>query len=370
MARVLLFNPENDVRLGEMPGRTPRKLTQNVIALGCDGALLPLWWADEEDYILVRNIPVCRHESVRLQAEEMKRKFGLCGSVIFEGEKVCTDSIGMPWGWSYDSAAMLTAVGAECPSEAEIQNIRQLSHRRTASVIAKKLATMLPFAIPSPAVECGCIEKVDDFVEQHGEAYVKTPWSSSGRGVIRLSGRPGDRERQLIVSAIRRQGSVMCEQALCGLQDFAMLFYAEGGRAEYRGLSVFETNGSAAYSGNIVDSEEQLEAVLLQSGADSDELNAVRQSLECVLTEIVAPYYTGWMGVDMLVMGNGGIAPCIELNLRMTMGVVAWMLARRLPVAEKPGRYTVAYRSDPADAISLTGNYQDATFSFQYRKNM
>ena len=34
MPRVLLFNPENDVRLAEVPGRTPRKLTENVRALG------------------------------------------------------------------------------------------------------------------------------------------------------------------------------------------------------------------------------------------------------------------------------------------------------------------------------------------------
>lgn len=45
--------------------------------------------------------------------------------------------------------------------------------------------------------------------------------------------------------------------------------------------------------------------------------------------------YKGWIGVDMLAYHSIGkesqlqLAPCIEINMRMTMGVVATLLANK-----------------------------------------
>ena len=144
MPRVLLFNPENDVRLAEVPGRTPRKLTENVRALGRDGALLPLWWADENDYILIRE---GNKETLEQHAMELYAEFGLKANLVFSNDAIAGYATGMPWGWSYDSAKTLSAIGAVCPAQQQIEKIRQLSHRRTASEIASRLAWHLPFKI-------------------------------------------------------------------------------------------------------------------------------------------------------------------------------------------------------------------------------
>ena len=37
----------------------------------------------------------------------------------------------------------------------------------------------------------------------------------------------------------------------------------------------------------------------------------------------MAPWYEGPVGVDMLVTSDGNLHPCIEINWRMTMGMVA-----------------------------------------------
>lgn len=364
MSRLLLFNPENDVRLGETPGKTPRKLTSNVVALGRDGGLLPMWWADDGDYILVREQ---RNAQTEQRADELREKFGLKGTLLFLNEHVADGTMGQPWGWSYDSAAIMSSAGAKCPDSMQTEQIRQLSHRRTGAEIARRLRQLLPFDIPEPATECTTIDHVREFLSEHNVAYVKAPWSCSGRGVWKLPAEIDARTENILSATLRRQGCLMCERALDGVQDFAMLFYADSGRADYRGLSVFNTSGDA-YSGNIIAGEEELLLKLVGAGADRAELAAIREVLQTVLSQTIAPRYSGWMGVDMLLQKNGRIAPCIELNLRMTMGVVAIYLARRLADSGNLYHYTVGPVSSSPGRISITGTDRNATFGFYLNK--
>ena len=44
------------------------------------------------------------------------------------------------------------------------------------------------------------------------------------------------------------------------------------------------------------------------------------------IAEVVAPGYSGPLGIDMLATGDGRINPCVEMNLRMTMGMGGGML--------------------------------------------
>ena len=45
-----------------------------------------------------------------------------------------------------------------------------------------------------------------------------------------------------------------------------------------------------------------------------------------ILNEVIAPHYEGLFGVDLLVTADGRINPCVEINLRRTMGhaTLAW----------------------------------------------
>ena len=102
----------------------------------------------------------------------------------------------------------------------------------------------------------------------------------------------------------------MAEPYYQKVEDFALEFVADV-KVRYVGLSLFETNGSA-YSGNIVASEEKKRQML---GKYID---------GTLLDELI-------LGVDMMVVagGDGGpfrIHPCVEINLRRTMGHVALAL--------------------------------------------
>ncbi|MCM1020869.1 MAG: hypothetical protein NC343_01685 [Muribaculum sp.] len=364
MARLLLFNPENDIRLGEIPGKTPRRLTNNVVALGRDGALLPLWWADETDTVLVRCDNEAMFEQYLRKVKALESKFGLKANILYQGQRLTEECIGSPWGWSYDSANIMRQAGSISLTDVEVERIRQLSHRRTSIIINNSLRGLLSFPLPASAKECHTMSEVISFLRENNGGYIKAPWSSSGRGVIKIDKEPDEKTCVLIESFIRRQSSVICEHMLNGVQDFAMLFYCENGLANYKGLSIFNTRGGTTYSGNIVDDDDRLHDIIVHRGVEANRIDQLKEALLKVLTEHVAPYYMGWLGIDMLVTADGLVAPCIELNLRMTMGVVAWYLARRLPKELLPSLYSVAINDKQNAGISIIGAEPDSKFNF------
>lgn len=111
------------------------------------------------------------------------------------------------------------------------------------------------------------------------------------------------------------------------VKDFAYEFYSYGdGRVEYVGLSLFETNRSS-YAGNIVAAEEE-KAARLRRYLPDEVLSEARCRLEKYFSESAFRDYSGPLGVDMMVVakddGRGFLLhPCVEINVRRTMGHVA-----------------------------------------------
>lgn len=94
---------------------------------------------------------------------------------------------------------------------------------------------------------------------------------------------------------------------------------------------MFETSPTGEYAGNVLASQEYMRSSL-ERYIPGDVLDRVVVSLCRVLADYVCPVYKGYMGVDMMVYDRGGVpalAPCVELNLRATMGVVALGFSRR-----------------------------------------
>ena len=119
--------------------------------------------------------------------------------------------------------------------------------------------------------------------------------------------------------------------------DFAVEFYCENGKTAMRGYSLFVTDSHSQYDHGIVAAEKELKSRITTLYPGLDEVVA---SLTQVLDEIVAPHYTGWLGVDMLLFNaqfpqqththGVGINPCVELNLRPTMGAITSVIGNTL----------------------------------------
>ena len=332
MSRLHLFNPENDMALGY--GRGSFTLSPMVDALRIDGASLPIWYASEGDWIYD-----ARADENRPWYDRISELFKLDVNV---SDRVPEGMYGAPWGWSHEVCGRFAKLGVRVPSPDTIDKIRMLSHRRLTSEVMTYLYRRLPsMRLPSMPVEAMSVKEVRNQHNRYGSIYVKAPWSSSGRGVFKVDGW-SDKLQPRLENIIRRQGSVMCEPSIDKKLDFAMEFYSDGKTVKWIAYSLFFNEHGASYSGNILAPDSEIEAVLMKAGADLADLGKIKSVLEEYFTDVAAPYYIGYFGVDMMLAEDGMIVPCVEVNLRMTMGVVAAMFCNRFLHPSSRGKYYVA----------------------------
>ena len=339
MNTLYLYNPENDIALGHDPKArfTAPRAAERLARYGAP----VLWWVAEAGDAVYVPEPESEiyAEELALWRMEMERRFGPGAEIV---HTLNVDKMAEPWGWSAHTARILAEGGAEVPEliADNLGRIRDISHRHTSVEINRQIREELGEKWGSRLQAAGGREVRDarELERVLGTmgcgVFVKSPWSSSGRGVADCRRLSDDKTRERCLAIIARQGSVLVEPAYEKIQGFAMLFRSDGaGRVESVGLSVFMTERRASYSGNLVASDETLRARLVTL-LPEELLRDVNRALERILTEITDSCYRGYMGVDMMAVaterGEAAIVPCVELNLRMTMGVVAHSLYRRL----------------------------------------
>lgn len=317
--KLHLFNPENDLALGL--GCRHYTPPPHAAAIHRAGALLPMWWAEEGDLILAP-------ADVKEEAYELADRYGLNGRIADPSEVTEVE----PWGWSPDAKRQFLRAGVKeelLPADDVIERIRQLSHRRSSIAIVNGLDGDYPVAIETTDPDV-----VVEMERSHPGCFIKSPWSGSGRGVFCARSLEADALRRRAEGIIHRQGSVMVERGLDKMTDFAALFHSDGQKVEFKGLSVFSTEARGMYSGNLVAPQEYLWNKIATKIDIRMLRNVIRQQEE-ILTDLIGNAYSGWMGIDMMTYRDSGgirLMPCVELNLRRTMGVVAMHIASRLNV--------------------------------------
>lgn len=171
----------------------------------------------EDDYVL----GISGHDT-----DALKHRFNLKAEIV-ESAKGIEISQCCPWGWSKNARHQFLKAGVDSrvlPDDECIENMRQLSHRRTTITLMERLHSAGIFkTLPAVPIEITSINQLPK-----GRVYIKLPWSSSGRGVMacdttKLS--PASQGR--IEGMIHRQCSVIVEPALDKVADFAMLFYVD-----------------------------------------------------------------------------------------------------------------------------------------------
>lgn len=345
MRQIFIFNPDNDLALAS--GSKNYTAPPFAQQLQLDLQLLPAWFAPPGSLV------VCDHatqaqtwlnsQGLDVEAVEPRQLASLTGEWRVE-----------PWGWSPAIRHYLKRMGALdswMPATEHITLLRNLSHRRTSVAIHQIVARLAGQPLCACPTEIANLAEVNRFAAS-GECYVKSPWSGSGRGVYHLL-QPGLRDfEQWCGGIIKRQGSVMCEKAYDRIMDFALEFRCDGGDCRIDGYSVFASDFHSQYQHGIVDSPERLRGRIASLYPSLDK---VEEWVTAAVRETVASHYTGWLGVDMLLFSKPGsevgINPCVELNLRPTMGLVAAAMGKRgmrgkMTITE-PNRLTSA-------AIALT----------------
>ncbi len=335
-----IFNPENDLALAS--GSKVYTPPRNAALLAHCGAILPMWLAESGDNVIADPI------GFENWIDNTTSLFDI--NINISTVSPC-HATGEPWGWSNAIVTKLTRAGinrANLPDERALERMRQLSHRRM-SIEINRLLALRGISTPPLAIEVSTQDEITRAVKQfNGRFVMKSPWSSTGRGVFLSNITNAETILKNADGIIRRQGSVIIEPLLDRKIDFAMLFFAENGKVSYRGLSLFETVGTA-YTGNIL-LPEKVMSQQLENQLEGIDLSVISIELEQILSDIIKDDYEGWLGIDMMVQNNGKLAPCIELNLRKTMGVVALILRDRFIASESSGRFMVEHGNfEPLD---------------------
>ena len=203
-----------------------------------------------------------------------------------------------------------------------LETIRNLSHRHTAATLLPRLRME---GTVGEMFECTTRDEVEELLARYGQLVLKAPWSSSGRGLRFLSvGRtPFEQQAGWFRNVVEAQGCVMVEPHYNKVKDFGMEFYSDGqGRVNYLGLSLFHT-ANGAYTGNIL-ATEKVKREMLSRYVSPDLLDAVQEKICQETAQLFHGRYRGHFGIDMMMCG--GLHPCVEINLRRTMGHVALAL--------------------------------------------
>lgn len=285
--KLHIFNPENDMSLASgSPGYTP---PANIRAYRRQNWQLPLQWASDGDLVWDGEeslAPLFRYETT--------------------APEIC------PWGWSPALVHELELAGVPrhyMPDKEWLEKLRLLSSRASTVEVQRILGI--------DASYCRSLDDVLLCLSQYETIIMKSPWSSSGKGLMQTD---NPNWQGWVKRILRLQGAVVVERLLERKQDFAMEFWMKEGRAEYMGLNVFITDGHGHFLRNVEASEQEKWLCLSSILSCREVLSEVRDWYLCHLPRL-APWYEGPVGVDMLVTSDGNLNPCVEINWRMTMGM-------------------------------------------------
>lgn len=317
--KLLVFNPEHDLALAaNLSNFTAPHAGRQLRA---DLGFIPAIWAAADDCVLVENVEDAERRFLRLTRRPFGRFIGK--------EQICKHHFSAVdvWGWDLAIRVYLLRWGVDAgimPTVTQIDAIRQLSHRRYAMQLLDCL--QMPGIIGS-SCETNQIENITDRLHSGEHLVVKAPWSSSGRGVRFMEDDVNIYDNGWLRNVIVKQGSVMVEPYYNKVKDFGMEFVSDGnGTVSYIGLSLFQTS-NGAYTGNILASEEEKEN-LISRYISIDLLRTIQQKICTTIGVWLKDRYAGAFGIDMMVVrredGDGFLLhPCVEINLRRTMGHVA-----------------------------------------------
>ena len=124
-----------------------------------------------------------------------------------------------------------------------------------------------------------------------------------------------------IQKTIQEQGGIVVEPFYADKElDFAMEFWVDGSSTRFLGYSVFSADEMGHYGGNYVESQDEL----LRRISLPDEL--LQRLIDYHQRELSRLSYRGPVGIDMMRLSDGCVHPCVEINFRWTMGLLALAL--------------------------------------------
>lgn len=349
---LYLFNPEHDLALAS--GETNYMAPASARRMASELALLPMWYAEEGSAVLA---PSAYNLDYVKKIQEL---LGLSVDLITEPELAIEQDLDIrPWGWDVALRKRLSVLGVDevlLPSMGQLNDLREYSHRSKAVALLPELQLNEYFCGESYYLKTP--EEWKRFVEGRKECLLKAPLSGSGKGLNWCKGIFTPFISGWCTRVAASQGGVIAEPIYNKVEDFAMEFYSDGaGELTFVGYSLFHTGKSGMYEGNCLLSNEAIRKQLAQY-IPLEALMDLENCLKYRLSALVGTVYKGYLGVDMMICRFPEnekpvfrIHPCVEINLRMNMGVIARFLHDRYVRPGSTGRFVIDYHPSEGEAL-------------------
>ena len=233
----------------------------------------------------------------------------------------------IPWGWNHSLKKRLINEGIDpaiLPSEDELQFIRSHSRREFALDVHSRLNCKRSQVIGTDyRIIAKNINEIEAFISTNGSAVLKSPLSGSGKGIRFVKERLSESDEGWCRRTLDKQGSVIVERRFEIIKECAMLFECHYDGIDFIGYSLFESR-NGAYSRNILASNEEIEDIIA-GYIPREMMIAVREDLTAILADTLVGHYEGFLGVDQIICQPDSpvFIPVSEINLRMTMGLIA-----------------------------------------------
>lgn len=364
--KLYVFNPDTDMALANneenyMAPASARRMAQDL-------ALLPVWYAQPGSAVLAASA----YNADYLQ--KMKQMFPLSIQLVTEPELPgYADAQIMPWGWNPAFRKRMLKGGIlerKLPVPDDLSEYRELASR------AYGMAVSLAFEL-NKTVEYACGyhrliegdgegEFTDSAVKDFTDGYIfKSMWSGSGKGLRWCRHGLTKSTADWCNRELDEYGAIVVEPIYDKVGDFAMEFYSDGqGKVLFTGYSRFISDEKGAYRGNILISDVEVER-WIQQYVPFQAFVRIREHLQKVLEMIYGDHYVGPLGVDMMICPDQGgypyaIHPHVEVNLRMTMGIVAHQLYGNFVAPGGEGFFSIdSYPSNEALRVQHEQDMKD-----------
>ena len=361
---IYIFNATNEMAIANgtvsfMPNRILTRFEQDL-------DILPICYAESEDVILVHQLPDAKFlESLQNVGLKIPRfelfPQALTNRLFLKEEK----SELKPWGWSPRIHHQLASFKSQC-SQAYIDQPNAYWETKHKELYSRKLALKcLENIIHNSSsdkyisrdifpVICTKQSEVEELQQKWQQIVIKSPWSSSGRGLQVLRKAFINKSvKQALGGVFKSQGYAMVEALVNKQLDFSVQFQSDGrGNLKFLGFGFFNTNDNGQYQANYIGYTPKLFSQFLCNKEQELLIKDVKTALK---KHSIADQYCGYLGVDcMLFLDSEGIMkvqPCLEINLRYNMGTIAIKLN---PYIHPKSKGTFNIYADPkSDFVSF-----------------
>ncbi|MDL2224352.1 hypothetical protein LJB92_03455 [Bacteroidales bacterium OttesenSCG-928-M06] len=351
------FNPGNETAI--LHASKYYQPAANQVKMQKELAFLPAWYASPSDFVLTtENLSSDFQKTIHFIkpiAQSLTEQSLIEKREILFGEDIDLWGIAPNSIYYFEKLNKIHQLGWNMPiwkDEYTILSSRLTSHK----VLEELIATtdeIEPDILPSLFHN---IPELEDFLLKKGKKQLlKSPFSSSGRGLVWLPPEKlAQSEKQIIHGMIKKQQTVSLENILNKQLDFSMHFNIREESVKFLGYSLFHTNKKGAYEYSILSSQEKQEQIIV-SFINSKLLSKVKKALIQILKKTYTPYYSGNIGIDMLIYKSGDsyfLHPCVEINMRKSMGYLALKLKENYIHPLSQGTFHVDYSASALDSYT------------------